>query len=156
MDYLIEKLKHFGFNRRKLDAAIENLRRQEQRSDVFRELAPFLKTHQAQIKILMPYNISQSHWLTAEIQILKDHHLYQLRIWAHDPYGGGQMPVNPFRSLSASITSRIRTLHPEAVFSVPDQGEGSAPILVDNRMELLAAPSLLQIFCEESKVLFSK
>ena len=123
LEYLIEKLKHFAFNNRKLEAAIEDLRRQEQKNDVFRELAPFLKAPQTQIKILMPYNISQSHWLTAEIQIHKNLHAYQLRIWAHDPYGGGQMPINPFRFLSASITSRIRTLDPEAIFSVPDQGE---------------------------------
>ncbi|MBI3231938.1 MAG: hypothetical protein HYZ51_02565, partial [Candidatus Doudnabacteria bacterium] len=117
VDYLIEKLKEIGFNRKKFERQLATLRKEEHKHDLIDELSPFLQAPQAQVKILIPYNRSQSHWLTAEMQICKEGPTYQIRIGAHDPYGGGQMRKEQFYHLVATIAGRIHSLHPEAVFT---------------------------------------
>ncbi len=59
--------------------------------DVFDELAVwFLSKEECYVKILFPFNLESVHWLTGEIQIHKIKHYYQVQMFLHDPYGGGQ------------------------------------------------------------------
>lgn len=100
---------------RNLQSATEQI---ENRKDVFDELIPLLfQTTIAYIRILFPYNISQSHWLTGEILIHKNFDDYQFEIFTHDPYGGGQMEEENFESIITAMNERIQDLAPAAIIS---------------------------------------
>ncbi|MBL8676538.1 MAG: hypothetical protein JNJ47_03815, partial [Alphaproteobacteria bacterium] len=87
------------------------------KKDVFDEIMPyFLTSQESYIKILFPYNINNSHWLTGEIWIHKEKNEYEIKVYAHDPYGNGHMEQENFEKFEAVITKRIKGSHPEAQF----------------------------------------
>ncbi len=88
--------------------------RTDNRKDVFDELMPLLLTKDiAYVRILFPYNISQIHWLTGEILIHKNSNTYILEIYAHDPYGTGQMAEENFALI---ISTMVRILDDWRIF----------------------------------------
>ncbi len=90
--------------RRKLDEI-----NRSKRKDIFDELMPFfLKENTSDAKILIPYNLTESHWLTGEIQIHKEGNIYQVEVFAHDPMGGGEMEDKTFNKLQNAIEKRIK------------------------------------------------
>jgi len=89
---------------------------QDERRDVFDELS-FLKSEKiCYVKILFPYNRTQSHWLTGEIQIHKNQNEYITSLAAHDPYGKGKFSKDNFDNLTNLIKKRISSLDPQATF----------------------------------------
>ena len=87
----------------------------DDRRDVFDEIALSLLTQQnANVKILFPYNQSQQHWLTGEIRLHKQGHVYEIECYAHDPYGQGRMPVENARQLRETLKKRLLQLDAEA------------------------------------------
>jgi thioesterase domain-containing protein/predicted acylesterase/phospholipase RssA/acyl-CoA synthetase (AMP-forming)/AMP-acid ligase II/tetratricopeptide (TPR) repeat protein len=84
--------------------------KRDDRRDVFDELLPCLLSEtNCLAKILFPYNLTQSHWLTGEVTIDKQGHHYEIKILAHDPFGGGQVTESNFNVIKAAIEKRIRS-----------------------------------------------
>lgn len=69
------------------------------------------------IKILFPYNITQSHWLTGEITIIKKELDFAITMKVHDPYGGGQMNLRNRQVLRGVIRNKIDTICAGAKFT---------------------------------------
>lgn len=105
---ILSKLKEAHFDKVLLEALILEAEEQFQTRDVFDELIPvMLNIDKFHAKILFPYNITNIHWLSAEIIILKDKHDYAIEIYAHDPYGGGKMCDENYQTLKSTIERRI-------------------------------------------------
>lgn len=99
---------------------------QSLKKDVFDELMPKLTSQtNGQAKIIFPYNLDASHWLTAEIIIRKIDKKYTIEIMVHDPYGGGTMDDKNFKELKAAIEKRIKTFVSDA--SIATSGNKSSP-----------------------------
>ncbi|MBL8677383.1 MAG: hypothetical protein JNJ47_08245 [Alphaproteobacteria bacterium] len=83
------------------------------KKDVFDELKPFfLKPEYSYAKILFPYNITQFHWLTGEIRFhRREGDQYEIEVYAHDPYGGGQIEATIHKELQAVVKKRIQECH---------------------------------------------
>lgn len=81
----------------------------DDRKDVFDELNPLLqKQDMVKAKILLPYNITQTHWLTGEIIIEKTSNAISIIIFAHDPYGRGKVSEKNFQILKTALEKRIQ------------------------------------------------
>lgn len=81
----------------------------DDRKDVFDELNPLLqKQDMVKAKILLPYNITQTHWLTGEIIIKKQSNAISVIIFAHDPYGRGEVSEKNFQILKTVLEKRIQ------------------------------------------------
>ena len=81
----------------------------DDRKDVFDELNPLLqKQDMVKAKILLPYNITQTHWLTGEIIIEKTSNAISVIIFAHDPYGRGEVSEKNFQILKTALEKRIQ------------------------------------------------
>lgn len=85
--------------------------RADARRDIFHEMDGLRRNDQrCGIKILFPYNITQTHWLTGEIRIHKDGSSFKMELAAHDPYGEGKMGDNNYRELCSILERRIKQL----------------------------------------------
>lgn len=121
---------------------------QEVKKDVFDEFMPyFLQVPgDSYAKILFPYNITQSHWLTGEIRIHRSAHEYNIKIYAHNPYGKGKMEEEQFVKLETSIRKRIGKYHPEAnIQSIQNLESPYKPRQIDSiSCGVIAAEDLLK------------
>ena len=115
---LINELQKAGFDEAAIKARILEIDKAHSKygyRDVFEEIMPILKRHKkGNSRILFPYNLDQRHWLTGEIMIAKKNNNYTVDIYAHDPYGHGQMAENLFNILELTIRARISQEHAEA------------------------------------------
>jgi hypothetical protein len=100
------------------------------RTDVFDELMPIINASKnATARILFPYNLSRSHWLTGEITINKLPGKFDVDITMHDPYGGGRMQDGVFDLAKAAVINRINLLK-----------SGSEKIVVTNKTSPYSKP----------------
>ncbi len=91
---------------------------QKAKRDVFEEIMPeVMKEENGHVKILFPYNLDESHWLTGEIRLHKTNNTYKVEIFAHDPMGGGDIDEGNFKILEKSIQKRIKAYHSKAIFT---------------------------------------
>lgn len=89
------------------------------KKDVFDEVVPhLLNQKEAHVKILFPYNKTQFHWLTGEIRIHKTAHNYKVEIYAHDPYGAGEMTPDNFQTLETLIKEKLTHYDPLAAIEI--------------------------------------
>lgn len=95
----------------------------EAKKDVFDEVKPyFFDLESSNLKILFPFNMNQSHWVTGEIRIHKTlnqdngNKTYFIDIFTHDPYGKGQMDENCYDKLKEVLKKRIRDADQTACF----------------------------------------
>jgi hypothetical protein len=92
--------------------------RRDERRDVFDEIMPILTTKDtADVKILFPYNISNTHWLVGEIILHKEGRKYSVEVYTHDPYGGGEMQYDKFVKVTNAIFKRIWDFDKEATIT---------------------------------------
>lgn len=85
--------------------------------DVFDEIMPALmKGDENHAKILFPFNITQAHWLVGEIIIDRDGNNYSVKVFAHDPFGGGQIPSE--EAISDAIVARISNFDEDAEIEI--------------------------------------
>lgn len=83
--------------------------KRDDRRDVFDELNPLMQgQNRCKAKILLPYNITQIHWLTGEIIIEKKSSAISVTIFAHDPYGRGEVSQENFQVLEMALKKRIQ------------------------------------------------
>jgi hypothetical protein len=83
--------------------------KRDDRKDVFEELMPvMLLEENSKAKILFPYNITNTHWLTGEIIIEKNLDTISIKIYMHDPYGGGEISDDQFLVLHTALQKRIQ------------------------------------------------
>lgn len=100
-----------GFKRK-----LDEIKQSKHNKDIFDELMPaFLKGDASYAKVLIPYNLTQSHWLTGEICIHREDNSYQVEIFAHDPMGGGKMEDETFNKLQSAIIKRIKECDSKAL-----------------------------------------
>lgn len=94
----------------------ELFRIQHVETDVFEELSLYISNPgDIHVKILFPYNISESHWLTGEIRLHRKGSQYECELYAHNPYGGGTMEGSTFGELEKIIRKRIGECEPNAL-----------------------------------------
>jgi hypothetical protein len=98
--------------------------------DVFDEIMPVLCSEEkSNGKIVFPYNRTNVHWLTGEILIQKQGNHYKVKVFAHDPYGGGKMEEQQYRVIMKIIGKRIIEEHkkmiPTAITSKETSEEGA-------------------------------
>lgn len=90
--------------------------------DVFNELLPVMQNQaNSSYKILFPFNGSRFHWLIGEVIINKKDNQFEVTTFAHDPYGGGQMPLSDATKIRLAIEGRIRSAFPNASFQFQNQ-----------------------------------
>lgn len=85
------------------------------KKDIFDELHQlnfFNTADYLHLKILFPYNMTQWHWLTGEIRIHKKEEKdnFIVHMFAHDPYGKGEMSATQFITFAVAITKRIKEI----------------------------------------------
>jgi hypothetical protein len=101
-----------------LGAELDNLLKQQK--DIFDEMDDLISSSNAcHIKILFPYNITQTHWLLGEIKIHKDvnSHHFVVELTAHDPFGQGSITVRNQIILKEIFEKKIIQLDPLAEMS---------------------------------------
>lgn len=86
----------------------------DDRRDVFDEIKDLFSEKIARVKIIFPYNLTLSHWMTGEIVIYKNNKRFTVEIYTHDPYGGGKASSSAFKKIEAALTKRIKELQPDA------------------------------------------
>ena len=90
----------------------------DHRQDVFNEIHHLIASPDNQnIKIVFSYNITNVHWLAAEIKIHKQGNDYNIMIFAHDPYGGGSMKDANYKDLAAVLGKKINQLNVNATIN---------------------------------------
>lgn len=86
----------------------------DHRQDIFDELIPLLIQDNLHIKVLFPYNYTNTHWLLGEIKIHKASNDYNVSFYVHDPYGAGQMDENNYCKLCECFIKKITAINPSA------------------------------------------
>ncbi|XP_047143289.1 uncharacterized protein LOC105846068 isoform X1 [Hydra vulgaris] len=82
--------------------------KRDDRKDVFDELLPVILLEKScKAKILFPFNVTNIHWLTGEIVIDKNGDNVSVVLYAHNPYGGGQLSKESFSILKATLLKII-------------------------------------------------
>jgi hypothetical protein len=103
-----------------LNKSVVLLANERREKDVFTELMPQLlqkplSTHIHEARILFPYNKTQTHWLAGEIKIKKIlNQQYEVEVYSHDPYGGGQMTDSAYKTIRQTVIQRIQEEIPGA------------------------------------------
>jgi len=84
------------------------------RTDIFDSLqkTDCFNKEKYKIKLLFPYNLQNHHWQTGEIQIIKtkekESPKYIIKVFAHDPFGGGKMNDTDYQHIIAAIEKRLQ------------------------------------------------
>jgi len=86
---------------------------QDDRKDVFDDVIPCIRElEEAHIKILFPFNITQLHWLTAEIKIhIQGRNEATVECYCHDPYGEGRFSDSNFREIEQVIRKKLSAVN---------------------------------------------
>ncbi len=81
----------------------------DNRRDVFDEVSESLLPGSiGKVKIIFPYNIKNSHWLTGEIIIERTAaDTIRLELYTHDPIGGGSMLPRNVELITSAIRGRL-------------------------------------------------
>ena len=132
----------------------------QQKNDVFDEILPIINAQpQANVKILFPCNLYQSHWGLAEIQLIKKIEenkdpRYIINLYFHDPLGKGKFEETHFVQLSESIKARLKNnveiynnltiSNAESPYSVARQTDGSScgPITIEQLVNRIKGKTL--------------
>lgn len=111
----------------KLDQQAPDPGRQDSRRDVFDEIMPAIAGRDpAHVKILFPFNITNSHWLTGEIIIHRAGNNFRIEIYAHNPYGKGKMGTDNYSKILAVVTNKIRETYHDAEINA-ENGRKKSP-----------------------------
>ncbi|MBA3537368.1 MAG: hypothetical protein H0T84_12300 [Tatlockia sp.] len=127
----------------------------DHRRDLFDDIHQMIASPDNQnIKILFPYNLSNLHWLTAEIKIHKEGDNYNISLSAHDPYGGGGLKFQTYNDLVSVLAKKINQLNTNAKLnfsSMPspygprqsrDDGNSCGVIVVEDMLKRICGESL--------------
>ena len=96
----------FFFDKTKQPAPDEG--KPDDRKDILDELLPvILLQEDCKAKILFPYNITNSHWLTGEICLTKKGDEVTVVVQTHNPYGGGKLSNENFTVISEAFKKGI-------------------------------------------------
>lgn len=96
----------FFLDKRKQQAPDQGSR--DDRKDIFDELMPvMLEEKTCKVKIIFPYNVTNFHWLTGEIVLLKEGNNISVEITTHNPYGGGSLLKPNAELILSALTDRM-------------------------------------------------
>lgn len=122
------ELNGLGFSQERIQSKIQELDQGGDKRDVFDEIKDIISNAgESHIKILFPYNITQLHWLTAEIKIHKRDRQYKVELTAHDPYGAGEISKDNYQRLCVTITKQIKNIDKIAVIEFENVKSAYSP-----------------------------